>query len=116
MNRLTLAFAAASALITAPALAADLPVKAPPPYIPPVTWSGFYIGVQGGGGFGTLDRHLVAPVGTLATFSHAARRLAGLRVRHSFARAVALPRRNRQPATCNRQFPFPLVAYAGRAP
>jgi outer membrane immunogenic protein len=40
--------------ITAPALAADLPVKAPPPVLPPMfNWSGFYIG--GNGGWGRSD-------------------------------------------------------------
>jgi len=35
--------------IAAPALAADLPVKAPPPVLPPMfNWSGFYIGGNGG--------------------------------------------------------------------
>jgi outer membrane immunogenic protein len=35
--------------MAAPALAADLPVKAPPPVIPPMfNWSGFYIGGNGG--------------------------------------------------------------------
>jgi outer membrane immunogenic protein len=37
--------------MAAPALAADLPVKAPPPMIPPMfNWSGFYIGADGGWG------------------------------------------------------------------
>jgi outer membrane immunogenic protein len=38
--------------MTAPALAADLPVKAPPPppMIPIFNWSGFYIGANGGWG------------------------------------------------------------------
>jgi outer membrane immunogenic protein len=37
--------------IAAPALAADLPVKAPPVYVPPMyNWSGFYIGADGGWG------------------------------------------------------------------
>jgi outer membrane immunogenic protein len=36
-------------VITAPALAADLPMKAPPPVLPPMfNWSGFYIGGNGG--------------------------------------------------------------------
>ena len=37
--------------MAAPALAADLPVKAPPPVLPPMyNWSGFYIGGNGGWG------------------------------------------------------------------
>jgi outer membrane immunogenic protein len=40
--------------MAAPAVAADLPVKAPPPVIPPMfNWSGFYIG--GNGGWGRAD-------------------------------------------------------------
>ncbi len=36
----------------APALGADLPAKAPPLVTPAYDWSGFYIGVFGGGGYG----------------------------------------------------------------
>ena len=40
--------------MVAPAVAADLPAKAPPPMIPPMfNWSGFYIG--GNGGWGRTD-------------------------------------------------------------
>src|ERR1700688_4721956 len=43
--------------MAAPALAADLPVKAPPVYVPPMyNWSGFYIG--GNGGWGSNDNCL----------------------------------------------------------
>jgi outer membrane immunogenic protein len=42
-----LALAAAS-----PALAADLPLKAPPPAVAAWNWSGFYIGGHGGYGWG----------------------------------------------------------------
>src|ERR1700730_7415363 len=36
------------------AMAADLPVytKAPPPYVPEASWTGFYIGLHGGYGWG----------------------------------------------------------------
>jgi outer membrane immunogenic protein len=47
------------AVLAGAAAAADLPQRAPAPYYPtkapayvPYTWSGFYIGVNGGGGFG----------------------------------------------------------------
>jgi outer membrane immunogenic protein len=46
---------AAAALVAAPALGADLrmPVKAPPPVLAPVaTWTGFYIGINGGWSWG----------------------------------------------------------------
>ena len=42
----------AVALTSSPVFAADIPLKAPPP--PPAwTWTGFYIGLQAGGGWGT---------------------------------------------------------------
>jgi outer membrane immunogenic protein len=37
--------------IAAPASAADLYTKAPPPVVPIYDWSGFYIGANGGGGW-----------------------------------------------------------------
>jgi outer membrane immunogenic protein len=69
MKKLIYALTTATALISAPALAADLPRKAPA-YVPPppiFTWNGFYFGIQGGGGFGELERTLVT---TGARFSH----------------------------------------------
>jgi outer membrane immunogenic protein len=50
MKKFLLATAAVASLaIAAPALAADLPVKAPPPVVPALyNWNGIYIGVQGG--------------------------------------------------------------------
>ena len=57
MKRFLLACVSLVALAGA-AAAADLPppgqpyYKAPPPYLPAYTWSGFYLGVNGGGGFG----------------------------------------------------------------
>jgi outer membrane immunogenic protein len=48
-----LAGAAIVALVAAgPALAADLPLKAPPPVVAAWNWSGFYIGGHGGYGWG----------------------------------------------------------------
>ncbi len=58
MKRLFLACVALVALAGA-AAAADLPPRAAPnyykapAYVPPYTWSGFYIGVNGGGAWGT---------------------------------------------------------------
>jgi outer membrane immunogenic protein len=52
MKKLLIVSAALAALIGSPALAADMPVKAPPaPVVAPASWTGFYIGVQGGGGW-----------------------------------------------------------------
>jgi outer membrane immunogenic protein len=55
MKNVASAFVAIFALLTASALAADMAVKAPPPpAAPPVyDWSGFYLGLEGGGGFGS---------------------------------------------------------------
>jgi outer membrane immunogenic protein len=56
MKKLTFAFAGALAVISVPALAADLgrmPTKAPAFVAAPVTnWNGFYIGIMGGYGWG----------------------------------------------------------------
>jgi outer membrane immunogenic protein len=54
MKKLLLGLVAAAALTSAPALAADMPLKAPP--VPPVlNWSGFYIGGNLGGGWASAD-------------------------------------------------------------
>lgn len=50
-----LIFAAAILAFTGGAYAADMPLKAPPPPAPPPSWTGFYIGINGGGGWGTVD-------------------------------------------------------------
>ncbi len=52
MKKILLAIAAVAALTGSHALAADLPVPGPPP--PPVAppWAGFYIGINGGEGWG----------------------------------------------------------------
>jgi outer membrane immunogenic protein len=54
MKKLFIACIAAAVLCGAPARAADMPVKAPPmaPVAAPAySWTGFYIGVEGGGGW-----------------------------------------------------------------
>jgi outer membrane immunogenic protein len=52
LNKITACVAAIAALITAQAFAADMPVKAPPPAPAPVPiWTGFYGGIQFGGGW-----------------------------------------------------------------
>jgi outer membrane immunogenic protein len=50
---LGLALAGALSVAVLPAVAADYPVKAPPP--PIWTWSGFYIGVQAGAGWSNVN-------------------------------------------------------------
>jgi outer membrane immunogenic protein len=66
MNRLSLLAAAAIAVgAAAPALAADLPARAPAPYTkaPAIVqaaydWSGFYVGINGGGATSNIDWNL----------------------------------------------------------
>ena len=41
--------------LTGGAHAADLPVKAPPIVAPAPSWTGWYIGVNGGGAWGTVN-------------------------------------------------------------
>jgi outer membrane immunogenic protein len=53
LRKLLLSSVAVTAMVGS-ALAADLPARAPPPYVPPVpifTWTGFYIGVNAGAAF-----------------------------------------------------------------
>jgi outer membrane immunogenic protein len=56
-KRLTIAALAAMAMLgwAGTATAADMPVKAPPMAPPPPTWTGMYIGINGGYGFGTSN-------------------------------------------------------------
>ena len=53
MKKLLIAGAALAALIGTPALAADMPLKAPLPAAPAWSWTGFYLGLNGGGAWGT---------------------------------------------------------------
>jgi outer membrane immunogenic protein len=46
----------AVALVAGTAFAADMPVKAPPMAPPPPTWTGTYVGVNGGYGWGTSNQ------------------------------------------------------------
>ncbi len=71
MKKLIYVLTTATALISAPALAADL--RRPPPPAPVVApmpfynWTGFYIGIQGGFGWADLERTLVT-TGVTDTF------------------------------------------------
>jgi outer membrane immunogenic protein len=56
MSKALIGIAAAVALIGTPALAADMPVKAPsPPPAPVYSWTGFYVGGNAGGFWGHFD-------------------------------------------------------------
>jgi outer membrane immunogenic protein len=52
MNKILLGCAAIVALIGTPALAADMPLKAPPPPAPIASWTGCYVGGEVGGAWG----------------------------------------------------------------
>jgi opacity protein-like surface antigen len=75
MKKFLLSTAALVSLtIAAPAFAADLPVKAPPPVLPALyNWSGIYVGVEGGAIMGQrtewrfLDASATTGVGPLTT-------------------------------------------------
>jgi outer membrane immunogenic protein len=74
--------AVSALLIAAPlniASAADMPLKAPPP-APPYSWTGFYIGGNAGGAFGSFDPStsvVFSPTGYFATTSTPAITAAG---------------------------------------
>jgi len=73
MKRVILFGAAILALGIAPALAADLPVKARPlPVVETYNWTGFYIGVNGGGAWGKTGWDYFSPTTTafIASASH----------------------------------------------
>jgi len=55
MKKILLRAATVLALAPTAVLAADLPMKAAAPVIPVYDWTGFYIGVSGGGSLGTSD-------------------------------------------------------------
>jgi outer membrane immunogenic protein len=55
VKHLLLSGFALTALAISPAMAADMPLKAPAPPPPIFSWTGFYIGVEGGAGWGTNE-------------------------------------------------------------
>ena len=68
MKRTLFSIAAIAALVATPVLAADMPVKAPPPPPPPAwSWTGFYIGIDGGYGSNrsTGDAVCITPLGAV---------------------------------------------------
>jgi outer membrane immunogenic protein len=59
MKKLVIAGFAIAAFGPSPALAADMALKAAPPVVAPVNWSGFYAGIVAGGGFGQTSTDFV---------------------------------------------------------
>jgi outer membrane immunogenic protein len=74
MKRYSIVIAAATALLTLPAGAADLPRKAPayvPPAPPPFTWTGFYAGIHAGWGWSDTSADIVGNIGGVTVFDPA---------------------------------------------
>jgi outer membrane immunogenic protein len=67
MKRLLIACTSLAVVAVGPAMAADMPVKAPPKAPPVFTWTGFYIGGNVGYGWGRDDTG-IAPGPTAAQF------------------------------------------------
>ena len=68
MNKLLIASVAlAAASLGGPALAADMPVKAPPPPVPVFTWTGCYVGLYIGDDYGKFQSTVNTPTVRVAT-------------------------------------------------
>ena len=61
MRSLSIATALVSLVSIGAARAADMPLKAPLPPPTPWSWTGFYVGVNGGAAFGQVDQTLNIP-------------------------------------------------------
>jgi outer membrane immunogenic protein len=59
MKRIVVGLAAVAVILGTPAFAADMEVRAAPPPPPPPSWTGFYIGVNGGWGWSSFDTAFV---------------------------------------------------------
>jgi outer membrane immunogenic protein len=60
MKQSVLRSVALATLLVTPAMAADLPLKTPAPPAPVFSWTGFYIGLEGGAGLGTTENSATA--------------------------------------------------------
>jgi outer membrane immunogenic protein len=69
MKKLLVAGITAAAFCGAPALAADMPTKAPSTFAPVYNWSGPYVGIVGGGGWGTSDQFVPGTADTSGRFN-----------------------------------------------
>jgi outer membrane immunogenic protein len=56
MKKFLLGSVALAAMIAGPAMAADMPLKAPPPVVTYYDWSGYYLGFSAGGMWNKVDR------------------------------------------------------------
>lgn len=63
MKNIGIGISAVAALIAAPALAADMPIKAPPtpPPAPVYSWTGYYAGLNAGGGWENTINNSATP-------------------------------------------------------
>src|ERR1700683_5668168 len=59
MKRSLFGITAIAALVGTPALAADIPLKAPPPQPAAWTWTGFYLGLNAGWGWDAKVNNLL---------------------------------------------------------
>jgi outer membrane immunogenic protein len=92
MKRIIIGGVAVSALLIAASLssasAADMAVKAPPaPVAAPASWTGFYIGAQGGGGWDHVDQSYVDTSGVFGSApmgAHGSGGLAGVLVGYNW--------------------------------
>jgi outer membrane immunogenic protein len=62
MRKAAMGIAAVAAMIGTPVLAADMAVKAPPPPAPVYSWTGGYIGANGGYGWGGWNSNSLAAI------------------------------------------------------
>jgi outer membrane immunogenic protein len=80
MNMLR-AGALVGSLVAGPAMAADMPLKAPPPPLPVYNWTGCYVAAGGGYGLFNQDRDIIAevtdPAGAGTTLAYAVSAPAG---------------------------------------
>jgi outer membrane immunogenic protein len=69
MKKFLLGSVALAAMIAGPAMAADMPLKAPPPVVTYYDWSGYYIGFSLGGMWSTVNRTFTSPNPAFGGFS-----------------------------------------------
>jgi outer membrane immunogenic protein len=68
MKKFLLAGMALAAMVAGPAKAADMPLKAPPPPPAVFSWTGCYIGIEGGGAWGRSKHRAPASAADITTW------------------------------------------------